>query len=91
MQGYFAQNKYKSFLFAYVVPKEKKRYTFEKLFGHLEEEEFRVRLKKALFHEITLHLEFLTGKRGEIEDTKQLVRYRKERGIKYGKNSYNSP
>lgn len=56
--------------------------SFEKLFGHLEEEEFRERLKKTLFHEFTHHLESLAGERGlEIEDAKQMARYRKERGV----------
>lgn len=56
--------------------------SFEKLFGHLEEEAFKERLKKTLFHEFTHHLESLAGARDlEIEDARQLARYRKERGV----------
>lgn len=56
--------------------------SFEKLFGYLEEEELKEKLRETLFHEFTHHLESLAGERDlEIQDAKQLARYRKERGV----------
>lgn len=56
--------------------------SFAKLFGYLEGEAFKDRLRKTLFHEFTHHLESLAGERGlEIEDQQQLAKYRRERGI----------
>ena len=56
--------------------------SFEKLFNYLDGDAFKARLRETLFHEFTHHLESLAGERGlEIEDAKQLARYRKERGL----------
>lgn len=56
--------------------------SFEKLFGNLEEEALKEKLRETLFHEFTHHLESLAGERDlEIQDAKQLARYRKERGV----------
>lgn len=56
--------------------------SFAKLFGHLEGDAFKSRLRETLFHEFTHHLEGLAGEKDlEIEDEKQLRRYRKERGL----------
>lgn len=56
--------------------------SFEKLFGNLDENDFKEQLKKTLFHEFTHHLESLAGERGlEIEDEKQLAEYRRKKGV----------
>ena len=56
--------------------------SFEKLFGHLDGEAFKQKLRGTLFHEFTHHLESLAGEMGlEIEDQKQLAKYRRERGV----------
>lgn len=56
--------------------------SFAKLFGYLEGEAFKSKLRETLFHEFTYHLESLAGEKDlEIEDEKQLKRYRKERGL----------
>lgn len=56
--------------------------SFEKIYGHLEGEQFKDCLRKTLFHEFTHHLESLAGERGlEMEDQRQLAKYRKERGL----------
>ena len=55
--------------------------SFSRLFGYLEPDAFKAKLRETLFHEFTHHLESMAGERGlEIEDEKQLAAYRKERG-----------
>lgn len=56
--------------------------SFERLFGHLEGEDFKQKLRETLFHEFTHHLESLAGEKDlEIQDAKNLERYRKQRGL----------
>jgi hypothetical protein len=56
--------------------------SFEKLFGHLEGEDFKQKLRETLFHEFTHHLESLAGEKGlEIKDAVQLAEYRKMKGV----------
>lgn len=56
--------------------------SFEKLYGHLEGEDFKQKLRETLFHEFTHHLESLAGEKGlEIQDAVQLAKYKKERGV----------
>lgn len=50
--------------------------SFELMYPHLSDGEFREKLRATLLHEFTHHLESLAGERGlEVEDEKQLADY----------------
>lgn len=49
------------------------------LYGHLEREDLKDRLREVLFHEFTHHMEFLAKNRDlEIEDEEFMEKYRNE-------------
>lgn len=52
--------------------------SFEKLYGYLEPEEFKERLRKTLIHEFTHHIESLAGDHSlEVKDAINLAEYKK--------------
>jgi len=56
--------------------------SFQRLFGNMEREDFRRRLKETLLHEFTHHLESLAGERGlEKKDEEKLIRYMENKKI----------
>jgi len=57
--------------------------SFQRVYGHLSEEDFYEELRSTVAHEFTHHLESLAGERGlEIKDEEDLMDYfrRNERG-----------
>ena len=56
--------------------------SYMELYGYLEADALKDRLRETLFHELTHHLEGLAGERDlEIKDEIDLARYRRSRGI----------
>ena len=56
--------------------------SFQRLFGCMEREDFRMRLKETLLHEFTHHLESLAGERGlEKKDEEKLAKYMENKKI----------
>lgn len=56
--------------------------SFEHLYGHLEGEAFKQKLRETLFHEFTHHLESLAGEKDlEVQDARDLEKYKRQRGI----------
>ena len=52
--------------------------SFERVYGHLDEEELAAELRRILLHEFRHHLESLAGERDlEIEDSIQIAEYRR--------------
>jgi len=50
--------------------------SFEKLFGYMEPDDFKEKLRETLIHEFTHHLESLGGERGlEIKDEEKMKAY----------------
>ena len=53
--------------------------SFIALYGYLQPQQFKVKLKETLLHEFTHHIESLAGERGlEVEDEKRMVRFRNQ-------------
>ena len=58
--------------------------SFEKLYGYLEANELREKLREVLLHEFTHHVESLAGEKDlEIEDQKQLDEYTAKHRYRY--------
>lgn len=50
--------------------------SFEKLYGHLDREDLKIKLRSTLRHEFTHHLESLAGEKGlEIKDQQFINKY----------------
>ena len=54
--------------------------SFERLFGHLSDEQMKIRLRKTLRHEFRHHIETLAGEKGlVVEDAKFIRSYLEKR------------
>lgn len=55
--------------------------SFMRLYGYLDREDLKEKLRETLLHEFTHHMEYLGGERGlEIKDEIEMEEYRKSHG-----------